>query len=533
MTPAPDQLPDDIKTLKELIIQGFTHRDQEIALLKEQLKLFQAMLFGKKSEKAQPDGQQLLLNFGAETEQTASPPATVSEEEKITVGSHSRSKRGRKPLSENLPCEEVYIDISEAEKICACGCTKAQIGSETSKQLEYTPAKFLVIKTIRLKYACRGCEGSESAGPTVSIAPVPDQIIPKSFATPSLLAYIITSKFVDSLPFYRLSKMFSRNGVDLSRGTMCNWTIKVASLLKPVVEVFKEKILGSPLINADETTYQVLKEVGKSASSKSQMWAFRGGGVENSTILFHYNRSRAGKVAENLLANYVGYVQTDGYAGYNFVDKKSGQTHLGCWAHARRKFFDAVKSAGNGAEPGLAHEAIEIIQRLYKIERNASLAKLSAEKVYEIRQAQSKPILVDFEKKLRQWQLILTPKSLTGKAVNYTLKLWKSLLVYVEDGSLPIDNNSVENAIRPIALGRKNWLFSDTVEGAEASAIIFSIVETARANDLEPYWYLRFLLEKLLELKTKEAFLPFIPQNIDKQLISDLQAKHLNLNFRP
>ena len=327
--------------------------------------------------------------------------------------------------------------------------------------------------------------------------------------------------------------MFSRNGVDLSRGTMCNWTIKVASLLKPVVEVFKEKILGSPLINADETTYQVLKEVGKSASSKSQMWAFRGGGVENSTILFHYNRSRAGKVAENLLANYVGYVQTDGYAGYNFVDKKSGQTHLGCWAHARRKFFDAVKSAGNGAEPGLAHEAIEIIQRLYKIERNASLAKLSAEKVYEIRQAQSKPILVDFEKKLRQWQLILTPKSLTGKAVNYTLKLWKSLLVYVEDGSLPIDNNSVENAIRPIALGRKNWLFSDTVEGAEASAIIFSIVETARANDLEPYWYLRFLLEKLLELKTKEAFLPFIPQNIDKQLISDLQEKHLNLNFRP
>ncbi len=532
MTPAADQLPDDIKTLKELIIKGFTHRDQEIALLKEQLRLMQAMIFGRKSEKSPPESvnNQLLLSFGEEAELEVPQPTINNDEEKVKVDQHSRRKRGRKPLSEALPCKEVLIDIPESEKTCECGCPKTQIGSETSSQLDYTPAKFLVIKTIRPKYACRGCEGTESEGPAVSIAPTPEQIIPKSFATPGLLAYIMTSKFVDSLPFYRLSKMFSRSGVELSRGTMCNWSIKVATMLKPVIEIFKDTILGSSLINVDETTYQVLKEVGKSAASKSQMWAFRGGGPDNPTILFHYNSSRAGKVAENILANYVGRVQTDGYAGYNFIDKNPDQTRLGCWAHARRKFFDAVKAAGDKAEPGIAHEAVEIIQSLYRIEKSARLAKLSVEKIYEKRQTHSKPILLDLEKKLRQWQMILVPKSLTGRAVKYTLNQWKSLMVYIEDGSLPIDNNSIENAIRPIALGRKNWLFSDTVEGAEASAIIFSIVETARANGLDPYWYLRFLLEKLINLKTKEDFLPVIPQRIDKQLIEALKAKHLSFN---
>lgn len=511
MTPAVDQLPNDIKTLKEIIIQGFTHRDQEIAVLKEQLKLLQSMVFGRKSEKSQPadNSQQLLLNFDEEAVDKSLPLISANNDKPVVVSGHSR-KPGRKAISDELPRIENVVDVPDADKVCTCGCMKTRIGQETSEQLEYVPAKWLVIKNIRPKYACRHCEGTESEGQTVSIAPVPEQIIPKSFATASLIAYIIVSKFVDALPFYRLSNMFSRNGVELSRGTMCNWTIKVAALLKPVTDIFKEMIMKSPLIHADETTFQVLKEVGRKASDKSYMWVFRSGGCEKTTILFHYSHSRSGKVAGNIIAGYKGYIQTDGYAGYNFIEKDSEQIHLACWAHVRRKFFDAVKTAGEKAEPGIAHEAIDIIKNLYKIEKDARNANLGPEKIFELRKAEAKPILDLLKAKLGKWELLVTPGSLVGKAVKYALNQWDSLIRYVEDGRLPIDNNSVENAIRPFAVGRKNWLFADSVEGAAASATIYSILETAKANGLEPYWYMRILLEKLPGLKNREDFLLYI-----------------------
>lgn len=277
------------------------------------------------------------------------------------------------------------------------------------------------------------------------------------------------------------------------------------------------------------------------------MWVFRGGGRDRPTILFHYHQSRAGKVAENILHGYKGIIQTDGHSGYNFIEDNPSQTNAGCWAHARRKFFDAVKAAGENAAPGLAHEAIDIIKDLYKIEKEARTNNLDFDQILELRQTHSKPILDAFKKKLDKWKLAVTPKSLTGKAVTYALNQWEKLIVYLSDGRISIDNNSAENSIRPFAVGRpmpsypggigicascasKNWLFNDSAEGAAAAAIFFSILETAKANGLEPYWYLRFLLEKLTELKTKEDFIPFIPQNIDKQLVLDLRAKHMNLN---
>lgn len=531
MTPAVDQLPNDIKTLKEIIIQGFTHRDQEIALLKEQLRLLQSMIFGRKSEKSQPEGngQQLLLNFGDASLAQEIALEVKSSEPVIVVQEHAR-KRGRKPIPEEFPRVQKIIDIPEADKVCACGCTKARIGQETSEQLEYVPSKWLVIENIRPKYACRHCEGTESEGPTVAIAPVPEQIIPKSFATASLLAYIIVSKFVDALPFYRLSKMFSRNGVELSRGTMCNWAIKVAALLKPVTDIFKAMIMESPIIHADETIFQVLKEVGRKASNKSYMWVFRSGGCEKPTILFHYNHSRAGKIAQNIIAGYKGYIQTDGYPGYNFIERNSDQIHIACWAHVRRKFFEAVKAAGKDVEPGIAHEAINIIKDLYRIEKESK--DFDPDQRCELRKAESRPILERFKICLDKWNLAVASGNLTGRAVKYALNQWDALIRYVEDGRLQIDNNRVENAIRPFAVGRKNWLFADSVEGANASATIYSILETAKANGLEPYWYMRILLEKLPNLKTREDFLLYIPQNIDKQLIEELQKQHLGLNSR-
>ena len=533
MTPAIDQLPDDVKTLKEIIIKGFTHRDHEIVLLKEQLRLLQATLYGRKTEKllSVADERQLLLSFGTEpvAEVPEQAPEKISKgETKVIVKEHARSKGGKKPLPAEFPRVENIIDLPEEDKHCECGCMKTRIGEERSEQLEHIPASWQVKVNIRYKYACRNCEGTESAGPTVSIAPVPAQIIPKSIATPSLLAHIITSKFVDAQPFYRLSNIFARNGVDLSRGTMCNWMTRVAILLEPIMELFLEMLMQSPLINADETRLQVLKEEGRKATSQSWMWIFRGGG-DRPTILFHYHQSRAGQVAEDILADYEGYIQTDAYAGYNFIKKNPRQIHLGCWAHSRRRFFDAVKAAGENAEPGLAHEAIDIIKRLYQIEKHARLNALDSEQIMELRQAQAKPILTEFKSKLDKWTFMVTPKSLTGKAISYTLKIWDKLLVYINDGYLPIDNNIAENIVRPFALGRKNWLFNDTVEGAKAAAIYFSILETAKANGIEPYWYIRFLLEKMPELKTKEDFLPFIPQNIDKKLVADLRAQHMNL----
>ena len=532
MTPAIDQLPDDINSLKEIIVKGFTHRDQEIALLKEQLKLLQATLYGRKTEKLQPatDDHQLRLDFGNEPVVEPQQAVSTAKETKVPVKGHSRRKGCRKPLPAEFPRVENIIDISDAEKLCECGCMKTRIGEETSEHLEHVPASWIVRVNIRPKYACRNCEGTESEGPAVAIAPVPEQIIPKSFATPSLLAFLIVGKFVDALPFYRQSNMLARNGVDLSRGTMCSWATKVAVLLKPVVELFLELIVQSSVINADETRIQVLKEADRKAKSHSWMWVFRGGGRDRPTILFHYHQSRAGKVAENILRGHKGFIQTDGHSGYNFIEDNPDQVNAGCWAHSRRKFFDAVKAAGANAAPGLAHEAIDIIRELYKVEKEAQTNNLDSDQILRLRQAEAKPVLDEFKKKLDKWKLVVTQKSLTGKAVYYTLNQWEKLIVYVSDGRLAIDNNSAENAIRPFAVGRRNWLFNDSPDGATAAATFFSILETAKANGLEPYWYMRFLLEKLTELKTKEDFLPFIPQKIDKQLVLDLRAKHMNLN---
>ena len=489
--------------------------------MKEQIRCLENRLFGRKSEKISLGFQQISL---FQTEKDDFPIAEQPEDDEIEVPGHKRKKRGRKPIPENLPRIEVIHDLDEAEKQCECGCQKKVIGQEVSEQLDIIPPKIQVIRNVRLKYACKNCEGVESNGPTVIVAPMPEQLIPKCIGTVGLIAFILVAKFVDALPFYRQEKQFLRIGIKISRATMCSWAQKVAQRCEILLMILKKEILSGPLINIDETPVQVLKEPGRTSQSKSYMWIFRGGTQERPGILFEYHPTRAGDVAAVFLKGYKGVVQTDGYAGYGFIDNIKEILHMGCWAHVRRKFLDVVKAANktkNGKKkPGNADHALKYIHKLYKIEKDAKAKGLTNGDLLREREEKAKPVLDEFKLWLDSKVDEVPPKSLLGKAIAYALNQWSRLVVYAETSHVTPDNNMAENAIRPYALGRKNWLFSVTPNGASATATIYSLVETAKANGLEPYWYFRYLLEKLPKAVTYDDYKALLPQYLDKSQLA-------------
>ena len=507
-------LPDDTASLKNIIssLQTVQEKNQSrIDFLEERIRLLQKELFGRKTERHPNVDQKQLLLFD---EENANDPETDDTPTKVTVPEYTRKKRGRKKLPEELPRVEVVLDIDDDEKICGCGCELSHIGQDKSEKLEIIPAKVQVIRYIRKKYACKNCEGVEDDGPTVRIAPLPPQIIPKSIATPGLLAHIIVSKFEDALPFYRQEKILRRMGVDLPRSTLCNWAVKVADQIEPIIALLHDEIRSGPLINVDETPVQVLKEPGRSNTSKSYMWIYRGGDPDHPVLNFQYHPTRSGKVPLSFLEGYQGYVQSDGYRGYDALDRKNGIKLVGCWAHARRKFIKVINAKSGKKKKGVADKAINTIRKLYHIEKQAREKNLPPEAIYRVRQEEAKPILEKFHNWLLLKADIIPPQSLLGKAVNYTLNNWKYLIGYIEDGRLRPDNNLAENAIRPFVIGRKNWLFSGSPNGAKASAALYSLIETAKANRLQPYEYLRYLLEKLPHAETEKDYKAFLPQNI-------------------
>ena len=505
-----DKLKDtqDLDEAKEIALNLF----DENKILQEQIKALQNRLFGQKSEKTPKDDGQMSLFDMPEPELPI-----LEEPETVTITEHTRKKRGRKPLPADLPRIDVVHELSENERQCDCGCLKDKIGEEVSEQLDYIPAKVRVIRNIRYKYACKNCEGVEDEGPTVSIARMPDQIIPKSIATPGLLAHILTAKFADALPFYRQEKQFARIGIELARSTMCKWGMKVADACEILINMMKDDILVNPMIGIDETPLKVLKGPRK---SKSYMWLFRGGPPGRPIVMFEYHPTRSGDVVSAFLGDYKGIVQTDGYAGYDFLDTQKNIVHVGCWVHARRKFKEVTKALGNKTNSsGNAGTALKYISKLYKIEKDAREQGLSLEQLYDRRQFQALPVLNEFKKWLDARVEKVPPKSLLGKAINYTLSQWHRLINYTTDGIIRPDNNLVENAIRPFVIGRKNWLFSDTVQGAQASAAIYSLIETAKSNSLEPYRYLRYLFEHLPEAMTVDDFQALLPYNVKKDTL--------------
>ena len=518
------RLPDNATDLKHIITslsdsyKKLEHEEQKkqsrIDFLEERIRLLQKELFGRKTEKRPKADQQQMLLF--DEEQVDEPDAGP---ETVTIPAHSRKKRGRKPLPEELPRIEIVHDIDEAEKVCGCGSRLSHIGDDTSEKLEIIPAKMLVIRHVRKKYACKTCEGVEDDGPTVRIAPLPPQIIPKSIATPGLLAQIITSKFEYALPFYRQEKILQQIGIDLPRSTLCNWAVKVAEKIEPIMSLLHNDIRSGPLINIDETPVQVLNEAGRSNTGKSYMWIYRGGDPEHPVLIYQYHPTRSGQVPLSFLDGYQGYVQTDGYSGYDALGRQSGIDLVGCWAHARRKFVKVINAKSGKKKKGVADKAINIIGSLYQIERFAKEADLNPDSIYQLRQEKAKPILDKFHRWLLIKSDITPPQGLLGKAVNYTLKYWDRLVRYIEDGRLRPDNNLAENAIRPFVVGRKNWLFSGSPNGAKASSSLYSLIETAKANGLKPYDYFRYLLEKIPFAETEQDYSNLLPQNIDPALM--------------
>jgi len=516
-------LPDDTTLLKQMLVDFQGHHNKETSILLEEINLLRAQLYGRKSEKFKSvDGPQPLPLFDMpEPADGIDKP----EEEETEIPAHSRKKRGRKGLPDNLPRVERLHDIDDADKICACGCELSRIGEEVSEQLDVIPARAQVIRHIRPKYACKNCEGVEDDGPTVKIAPVHPQIIPKSIASPGLLSHILTAKFIDHTPFYRQEKQLIRLGIEVSRTSMCKWAMQAALSCQPLLNLLQDEILSGQYINIDETTLQVLHEPGRSPTTKSYMWVFRRGDPTKPVLLYQYHPTRSGDVVRAFLRDFQGYVQTDGYAGYNFLDCENNIHHIGCWAHARRKFTDVIKAQGKNRKSGAADEAMKYIKKLYQLEKNARKNELSAEQIYSMRQAEAKPILDDFKKWLSKKSLQTPPKGLLGKAVSYALNQWHRLIGYIEDGHLSPDNNMAENSIRPFVIGRKNWLFSGTPEGAEASALLYSLIETAKANKLEPYAYLRYIFDKLpiaASLEDYEALLPWNITHEQMQYISGI-----------
>ena len=512
-------LPDNTTQLKQMLVDFQDHYDKETGILLEQISHLRAQLFGRKSEKIHDEnGPQPLPLFdmpepgGSEDDDA---------EEEIIVPPHTRKKPGRKALPADLPRIERIHDINEADKICACGCEMSRIGEEVSEQLDIVPAQIRVIRNIRPKYACKSCEGVRDDGPSVKIAPVHPQIIPKSIVSPGLLAHILTGKFIDHTPFYRQEKQFIRLGVKISRTSMCNWAMQAASACQPLLNLLQDDILSGFYINIDETTLQVLKEPGREASAKSYMWIFRRGDPEKPILIYQYHPTRSGDVVREFLGDFQGYVQTDGYSGYDFLDHKNGIQHIGCLAHARRKFMDVIKAQGKNRKTGSADKAMSYFKKLYKIEKEAREKELSPEKILQIRQDQAMPILDDFKKWLSKKQLQTPPKGLLGKAVSYALNQWHRLVGYIEDGHLAPDNNMAENSIRPFVIGRKNWLFSGTPEGARASALLYSLIETAKMNNHEPYAYLRYIFDKLPRASSLENYEALLPWNIMPEQISD------------
>jgi transposase len=563
------ELPDDIAGLKALVLDYHSEKKVltvRIKVLEEQLALLRHKQFGARSEKASPD--QISLFNEAEVTAKEPPPAEDEDaEDEITVPEHKRKKSGRKPIPDNLPRVRVEHDIPGAEKLCPCGSGKERprIGEVITEQYDIIPAQIQVLQHVRFKYGpCACCQGvfpeapaceqvalesantgaeiaegkdaapvcqvaSETDSQTarvVIVAPLPAQPIPKSNASPGLLAYIATSKFVDGLPLYRLETMLERIGVDLPRGTMASWMIHISVSIVPLINLLNDTQIDYDVLQMDETTLQVLKEDGRPAQSKSQMWVRRGGPPDTPVILFDYDPSRSGAVPFRLLADYHGYLQTDGYDGYGRVAERDGIIHIGCLAHARRKFDEAAKAhaAKQSGRVGLAAEALALIQKIYRVEKSAREAGLTPEQRHQLRQEKERPIWDELRKWLDRVRDQAPPLTLIGKAIAYLDREWSRLIRVLDDGRLEVDNNLCENAIRPFVMGRKAWLFADTPAGATASARLFSLIETCKANGREPFAYLRHVFTELPKATTLADFEALLPWNFQASATSRLAA---------
>jgi len=482
-----------------------TGQSSEISRQRQRIEQLEAMLkealhreYGASSEQVPPEQARLFDEVYEDDE--------IDEAcERVQVAGHTCKRRKQPRLSEDLPHIDIIHDLDEADKVCAeHGCTLKPLGEEVSRKLHFKPAELHVERHIQKTYVCPECDGG------IHTAPKPPSLIPKSMATPSLLAWVAVSKFCDALPLYRQSQIFARLGAELNRTTLANWMIAVGERIQPLVNLLWDRLQEQPVIHMDETPVQVLAEPGKAPQSKSFMWVSAAGPPGQGVALFHYDASRSGKVAQDLLADTECALMTDGYEGYNRLSQKI--TRLGCWAHARRYFVRAQRQQPKGKTGG-ADQALAWIGKLYQVERQ--LKDKTPSERRKIRQAKALPILNQLRKWLDKTQPRTAPTTPLGKAMGYLDKQWPRLIRYLEDGNYPIDNNRAENAIRPFVIGRKNYLFSQSVRGVNANANLYSLIETAKAHGLDPHAYLIQVFEKLPTAASVEDFEALLPGQVN------------------
>lgn len=463
----------------------------ELIFTKEQLKLFLHRKYSSNADEIHP-GTRLLFN---EAEENESAEKEKELDEPQEVKPHTRKKPKRKPIPENIPRVDKRYEVDEKDLKCSTDNTKlVKVGEEIFEQLDIIPAKIQVIRHIRFKYACKTCEEN------IKTAPMDPQPIAKSLASPGLLAHIAVSKYEDSLPLYRQEQIFKRIGIDMPRSSLASWMIKASQLLSPIIDKMKQDLLTSNYLQCDETPVQVLKEPDKPAKSKSYMWVVSKAEPDKNIVLYHYSPSRSGFVPVNILRGFKGYLQTDGYEGYNQIRTQQDVYGVACLAHIRRKFVDAVNAKKKSSKAGICVTGLDYITKLYSIEKQAR--QMTSKERYDFRLEKAKPIICELKEWLFDKVNYVPPQSLTGKAMKYFVKQWHRFINYLEDGKIEVDNNRCERMVRPFTIGRKNWLFSSSVSGAKASADLYSLIVTAKQNGLNTYDYLKMILSEIPKVKS-------------------------------
>jgi transposase len=453
-----------------------TQARHENARLRQQLDVLCRRLFGKKAERVDPRQLQLAL------EQLGNEPGAVTEPIEMDSGEtpvrgHARRRpHGRQVLPADLPRETITIDLPEAAKTCACGTRKTVIGTIDSEKLDYVPASFRILQTSRLKYACPACHEG------VVEAPAPAQAVEKSLAAEGLLAHVVVSKYADHLPLHRLAGIFARHGVTLAPSTLCDWVADVATALAPLGAQLRREITASAYLQTDDTPITVLDRGG--GSFKGRIWTYLD--PLSRQVVFEATATHERAGPEAFLAPFTGYLQADAYTGYDALYRSGRIAEVGCWAHARRRFVEALDTEVTAA-PVLA-----LIQQLYQVEHDA--AALAPDARRALRQARAVPLLAQLDTQRRALAAQVLPKSPVGEALRYLDRQWGALQRYVTDGRLLIDNNNAERQLRTVAVGRKNWLFAGSLEGAHRAALLYSLLQSCRLIGVPPFPYLRDVL---------------------------------------
>lgn len=476
-------------------------KDSEIESLRYLVSYLKGLKFGRKSEKGQPQVEKLF----DEAEAIAA-DATKAKQSETQVRTHRRKPGGRNPFPDHIPREEIHHKIKESDLRCACGAEMEKIGEETSEKLEIVPMKILVHRHIRPKFGCKACSNAKQAS-EIKIAPPAPEILPKSIATAGLFAHVLTNKFCDHIPYYRQEKIFQRHDIDIHAANLSNWQIQFYERFDRLEKILWQDLLQSKVILADETPLQVLREQNRQNDQKSYMFAF----ASKEIHLFQYRETRSANFLSERFQEFTGTLVTDGFKSYDALCREAKIPHAACWVHTRLKFIEANK---HGPPSEFATEVLTAINMLYENERIAREQKLSAEDHLKLRLKKSLPIASAIFERLRAKSGQTPPTLPLSNAIQYALGQEEKLRLCFSDVSIPLDTNAVENAIRPFVIGRKNWLFSGSPRGADSSALIYSLIETAKANKWEPNAYLKFLFEKLPLCNSEAEMRDLMPYRI-------------------